>query len=166
MTPPGIRVNARLWVEDRGLVLVARLLDRGYAFLPGGGVEPGERVAEAAARELEEETGIARGRLRTGRLLGTSEQSWLDPDRGPCHALEVVLEAQVEGLAGGDPVPSLEPHLAFDWLDLRDLPTARFEPAVLRSLLPAWRSGAAPFASDMQAPQGAWVVVSEGNRAR
>lgn len=143
-------------MEDAGLLLVARLPQRGYAFLPGGGVEPGEPVADAAARELEEETGIARGRVGVRHAIGVLEQSWLDGDRGAVHAVEVVLAAGIEGLRGGDPVPSREPHLAFGWLPLAELSRAPFEPAALRRVLPGWRDRApAAFASDMQAVRGA-----------
>lgn len=167
MSAPAIRLVARLWIEEADQILVARLPGRGYALLPGGGVEPGEPVAAAAARELEEETGIARARLRIRHALGVSEQSWLDADRGPVHALEVVLAAEVEGLRAGDPVPAREPHLAFGWLPLAALPAARLEPRALRPILLEWRArGAAAFASDMAAPQGAWVVVSSGKRER
>lgn len=45
---------------DNGRVLVIRRVknDRRYTVLPGGGVEEGETPAEAAVRELEEETGL------------------------------------------------------------------------------------------------------------
>ena len=50
-----------------GEVLMIRRRDNGRWDMPGGGVEPGERVEDAALRELHEETGLVATELR---LLG------------------------------------------------------------------------------------------------
>ena len=44
--------------DAQGGLLLIRRTDNGYWSIPGGGVEPGESVSEAAAREVREETGI------------------------------------------------------------------------------------------------------------
>ncbi|NMO90544.1 NUDIX domain-containing protein [Actinomycetospora sp. TBRC 11914] len=41
-----------------------------FWFAPGGGIEPGEEAAEAAWRELTEETGMAEGKPGVGELAG------------------------------------------------------------------------------------------------
>jgi ADP-ribose pyrophosphatase YjhB (NUDIX family) len=44
--------------NTQGALLLIRRTDNGYWSIPGGGVEPGESVSQAAAREVREETGI------------------------------------------------------------------------------------------------------------
>ncbi len=44
--------------DSQGRILLIRRADNGWWALPGGGVEPGERVVEAVVRELEEEIGV------------------------------------------------------------------------------------------------------------
>jgi ADP-ribose pyrophosphatase YjhB (NUDIX family) len=44
--------------DEQGRLLLVRRADNGQWVLPGGGVDSGERVVEAAVRECEEETGI------------------------------------------------------------------------------------------------------------
>jgi ADP-ribose pyrophosphatase YjhB (NUDIX family) len=47
-------------VPDRdGRILLIRRTDNNYWSIPGGGLEPGESVRQATAREVMEETGIA-----------------------------------------------------------------------------------------------------------
>lgn len=51
--------SAAVVIQDGRLLVVTRIKDgRAYAVLPGGGIEAGESAAEAAVRELAEETSL------------------------------------------------------------------------------------------------------------
>lgn len=54
-------------VIDSGRLLVIHRTDNGLWSLPGGGMEPGETVSAAVAREVREETGYE---VRPQRLVG------------------------------------------------------------------------------------------------
>lgn len=45
--------------DSDGRILLIRRTDNNYWSIPGGGLEPGESVSQAVAREVMEETGIA-----------------------------------------------------------------------------------------------------------
>jgi ADP-ribose pyrophosphatase YjhB (NUDIX family) len=44
--------------DEHGRLLLIRRTDNGHWAIPGGGMEPGESVRQAAVREVREETGI------------------------------------------------------------------------------------------------------------
>ncbi|MEX0853581.1 MAG: NUDIX hydrolase [Bauldia sp.] len=118
--PPILGVSVLLR-RNRSVLLVRRGRPpaAGQWALPGGKVEPGERLAEAAAREVREETGLA-----------VDDLKWVDVveiiDRGDdgtlgSHYVLVVLEAEVRSgrLAAGDDAAEVK------WVaaaDLRRLP--------------------------------------------
>lgn len=119
-TTPPLTVDLILRVRDDsgrpGIVLVERRNPpHGWA-LPGGFVDVGERIEEAALREGFEETGL---RARLVALVGV----YSDPGRDPRgHTVSVVFLADAEGEPrGGDdarqarvfPIDALPP-LAFD----------------------------------------------------
>jgi ADP-ribose pyrophosphatase len=116
---PSPTVDAVIHDPERGVVLVRRKnLPLGWA-LPGGFVDYGERVEDAAAREALEETGLV---VSVGELLGV----YSDPARDArMHTISTVFIAEArnpEAISAGDdaaeaqffPLDALPPDIAFD----------------------------------------------------
>ncbi len=79
--------------EEGHVLLIRRGTDpyEGYWALPGGFVEVGETLEEAAVREAEEETGLE---VEIVRLVGV----YSDPDRDPRgHNVSVTYLARAQG---------------------------------------------------------------------
>lgn len=81
--------------EERGIVLIHRKNEPRAWALPGGFVEWGETVEQAAIREAKEETGISADNLK---LFGV----YSDPARDPRHhTISTVFTASGEGAPQG-----------------------------------------------------------------
>lgn len=104
--------------SERGVVLVRRGSEPyvGQWALPGGFVEVGETVRQAAVREAAEETGLA---VEVSRLVGV----YSEPDRDPRgHNVSVafltrVLSGQMQAASDAEEVDVLDHgsvELAFD----------------------------------------------------
>ena len=108
---PEVCVGAVAVAGDR-LLLVRRGRDpgRGHWSIPGGRVEAGESLAEAAVRELVEETGVVG---TCGALLGVAER------RGDGHHF-VILDYLVEVADPIPPVPGTDADEAA-WVPLVDV---------------------------------------------
>lgn len=88
--------------------------------LPGGFVEAGERMAQAAARELREETGIEAGELT---FLGVYDDPGRDP-RGPTvSVVQLMRSGQELDARGGDDAADAR------WFELDELPPLAFDHA-------------------------------------
>ena len=104
--------------SEEGIVLVRRGSDpfEGQWALPGGFVEVGETVEQAAVREAEEETGL---KVEVSRLVGVYSEPGRDP-RG--HNVSVAflarpLSGQMQAASDAAEVEALDPaavELAFD----------------------------------------------------
>jgi len=95
----GVRPSASAVIFDRrGRVLLRQRSDGGQWGLPGGAVEIGESVTDAAIREVREETGLA---VTVRRLVGVYSEPALQvvryPDGNVWHYVNVCFECVVRG---------------------------------------------------------------------
>lgn len=130
-----IEVIARgLWLEG-GSVLLCRSVQKGYLYLPGGHVDPGEGAAAALAREFVEETGEV---VTVGGLLAAAE-AMFSTGKKPHHELNLVfLVEHSSGIrTSGVPhrVESREPDIAFEWVKLEELGERDVRPHALKGWL-------------------------------
>ncbi|MEU4265606.1 NUDIX hydrolase [Streptomyces sp. NPDC025273] len=135
-TDEAIRYTADVVLFSAGhVLLIERGWDpfEGYWALPGGHVNVGETSVVAAARELEEEAGIAVP-VADLRQVGAFDDPGRDPrGRYVSVAYTATLPAPVPPTAGDDaraarwwPLDAL-PHLAFDHADILTVATAQLK---------------------------------------
>lgn len=118
-------------------LLLARQIGKSWSFLPGGHVEPGERVEPALVREIAEELGTE---AKIASFVGIVEHGYVE-DGVTHHELNLVFEI---ALATEDPT-SQENHLEFHWLPLADLPDTDVRPTALKNALLATAGERIPF---------------------
>lgn len=114
--PTEVRVSVSAVVRragEPGRILLMRRSDNGHWGLPGGYVEPGESVREAARREVREETGFE---VEVGRLVGVysdPKRCVVEyPDRARVHIVNLCFEA-LAGAAGAPTTPDEVLELGF-----------------------------------------------------
>ncbi len=121
-----VRVGVAVAVRDRrGWVLLEKRSDCGLWGFPGGRIEPGESVVEAAVREVGEETGLA---VQVTRLLGVysePEDRIVSFPDNVVHLVDILLEAKV--ISGELTCSSESEKLQF--FDTVDLPSDVVPPA-------------------------------------
>ena len=98
-----------LLLDAEGRLLLERRADNGLWGIPGGAVEVGERVEDAAQREALEETGLAVGALELFGVFSGPEMSTVYPNGDEASIVSVVfLSRDVTGVIRPDLPESLE----------------------------------------------------------
>ena len=136
---PSVAVAVR---DADGRLLLAKHSAGGVWVLPGGAVDPEERPADAAVREVWEETGLRVVPDRIVGVYGGPEFTVRYPDGDASSYLMVAFAARAVGgrlRPDGDEV--LEARFVAD-PEIRDLPLARWMPEVLGDVRRAGAAGA------------------------
>lgn len=107
---------AAVVVDDAGRILLEQRADNHCWTLPAGAVDPGEQPAEAALREIEEETGV---HAAIDRLAGVAMHPTRYPNGDRCEYLNVWFRAHP---IGGTARVNDDESLAVDWFAADDLP--------------------------------------------
>jgi 8-oxo-dGTP pyrophosphatase MutT (NUDIX family) len=105
--------------DDRGRVLLVRLIDGGLWATIGGAIEPDESPHEAALREAEEEAGV---KLKLGQILavlGGPEYRLTYPNGDQTSYVVTVFDATI---VGGTPSADGDETSEVEWWDPKDLP--------------------------------------------
>ena len=103
----------------RGKAAVEReMFGRNFYNLPGGGIEEDETPAEAALRELEEETGMK------GRILRPLTIEYKPDLESRIFSFLIEVPEDMEPVTGSDPELAPEEQTIRDvkWLSLREIP--------------------------------------------
>ena len=128
------RVSVRALVLDGDdVIAVENVAGPGKLHMPGGGIEHGETMLDALARELREELCV--GPASADYLLAI--ENLFDTYLGPYHCVEHIFVVTPDGVprAGED-------GLVLHRLPLAEIGSARFYPVEFRDLLtrPDWRA--------------------------
>ncbi|MFZ5911692.1 MAG: NUDIX hydrolase [Chloroflexota bacterium] len=109
---------AVLVVDEQGRLLLLKRSDSGCWGPPGGAVEPGEIVEEAARRETLEETGLRVGGMSLFGVFSGPELYYKYPNGDEVYNVTIIyLSRDVTG-----EIRLNEEHTAWDWFAPADIP--------------------------------------------
>lgn len=89
--------SAALLSPDGDALLLMKRTDTGEWSLPGGGVEPGETISEACAREFLEETGLSVRPIRLVGVYSNADRLVTYPDNAAYHMVTLHFLVQLLG---------------------------------------------------------------------
>ncbi len=123
-----IEVIARGICIQENRVLLCQNIKSGYFYLPGGHVEFEEAACDALARELVEEAAI---KVQVGKCVLVTEGAFATRKRAH-HEINLVFLMELDEKAE---VQSVEPQIAFEWVDLASIVDLDLRPAAIKSWL-------------------------------
>lgn len=105
--------------DDKGRLLLQKRADNGRWGLSGGAIEPGEEPAEAAVREVFEETGLRVTVIRLIGIYGGKQQIITYPNGDQSAYVSITFECRI---VGGEINPDPEETLEVAWFNPDKIP--------------------------------------------
>ena len=131
-TMPLFMPSVAVMVRDGDRVVAGRHRDVGMWVIPGGALEPGELPAEAAIREVWEETGLhVRLTGIHGVYAGTDDHRVTYPNGDVVNYAATVFDAEV---VAGELHPETSELAELRWVDVDTLRTMEIQPWLIAVL--------------------------------
>lgn len=127
-------------LDDKGRILAQQRSDNGLWGIPGGGIDPYEEPAEAAIREVFEETGLSVEITRLVGVFGGKDQIKHYPNGDEFAYISVTFECRV---IGGEIIPESDETLDVKWLEIDNLPDNFMD--VHKRRIKVWQSNKMPY---------------------
>ena len=120
---PLLMVGAAILIIDgQGRLLLLKRTDSGCWGLPGGATEPGERVEEAAKREVFEETRLRIGEMSLFGVFSGPELFYKYPNGDEVY--NVTISYQSNAWQGS--IEINDEHTAYRWFSREEIPVKEF----------------------------------------
>ena len=124
-----VRVGVGVIVRNhQNMILLEKRSDCGMWGLPGGRIEAGESVSEAAIREVKEETGLTVKILKLLGVYSEPEQRIVTFTDNVVHLVDILLEAQICNQDDEELICSHESE-ALEFFAINSLPSQIVPPA-------------------------------------
>ncbi|WP_087016874.1 NUDIX domain-containing protein [Thaumasiovibrio subtropicus] len=117
--------------RSHGHVLVVKEKGSENSFLPGGHIEIGEAAEKALQREFEEECGI---KVDIEYFMGAVESQWVE-HQSEHHEINLIFSVNSPDVSYPTGIPSLEPHLVFQWVPESKIDQVNLLPAPMVTLI-------------------------------
>ncbi len=122
-----IELIVRLIIKRDSKILLCKNLKKGHFYLPGGHVEFGDSLEKTIYKEMYEELGLRQENLKNISYSGHLEQIYMEDDV-EYHELNMIYTAEVPN---DIEMVSQEEHIAFEWVDMKDLETTNVLPKTI-----------------------------------
>lgn len=124
---PLLMVGATVFVfDEKDRLLLLKRADNECWGPPGGAVEPGEVVEEAAIRETFEETGLELGDLSLYGVFSGGDQFYRYPNGDEVHNVTIAYLARVNG----NKIQTSPEHTDWKFFPLNEIPSAISPPII------------------------------------
>jgi len=117
--PRNLNAAGVLLLDENNKVLLQHRTDSGTWGIPGGGLNIGESLEDAARREVFEETYLNVGEMELFNVYSGEEQHWIYPDGNEVYIVNIVfISRDYHGIIKPDGIESKE----LKFFDVNDLP--------------------------------------------
>ncbi len=127
-----------------GNVILCKLKDKSWHFLPGGHVENGESAKEALKRELREELGIKN--IDISSFVGICENLFVHHKDKLQHEVNIIFEVNLPT----DDIKSKEDHIEFIATKEKDLKKQIILPEGIQEEIADWVESEKPFFKEIK----------------